>query len=118
MQSGLLAGIQLVEAFHQIVNRFHLFEERLQFIQRQRGRAVAFRVVRIRMRFNKQTGDTYRHTGAGQLAHLRTTTAGGCAKRVAALQRVGDVENDRRVVEAFFITPKPSISTTSCRNRS
>ncbi len=43
MQSGLLAGIQLVEAFHQIVNRFHLFEERLQFIQRQRGRAVAFR---------------------------------------------------------------------------
>ncbi len=110
MQSGLLAGIQLVEAFHQIVNRFHLFEERLQFIQRQRGRAVAFRVVRIRMRFNKQTGDTYRHTGAGQLAHLRTTTAGGCAKRVAALQRVGDVENDRRVVGAFFITPKPSIS--------
>ncbi len=42
---------------------------------------------RIRMRFNKQAGDTYRHTGAGQLAHLRTTTAGGCAKRVAALQR-------------------------------
>ncbi|EJK90743.1 hypothetical protein UUU_23280 [Klebsiella pneumoniae subsp. pneumoniae DSM 30104 = JCM 1662 = NBRC 14940] len=102
MQSGLLAGIQLVEAFHQIVNRFHLFEERLQFIQRQRGRAVAFRVVRIRMRFNKQTGDTYRHTGAGQLAHLRTTTAGGCAKRVAALQRVGDVENDRRVVGGFL----------------
>jgi hypothetical protein len=33
-------------------------------IQRQRGRTVAFRVVRIRMRFDKQTGDTYRHTGA------------------------------------------------------
>jgi hypothetical protein len=47
------------------------------------------------MRFDKQTGDTYRHTGAGQLAHLRTATAGGSAKRVAALQRVGDVEDNR-----------------------
>ena len=33
---SLLTGIQLVEAFNQVVDGFHLLQERFQFIQRQR----------------------------------------------------------------------------------
>ena len=75
-QKRLLAGIQFFETFHQIINRFHLLEERFQFSQRQRGWTITFRMFRIRMRFNKQPRQTYRHTGTCQLSHLSTTTAG------------------------------------------
>ena len=47
----LVAGIQLREALHQVVDGFHLRQERLQLVQRQRGRAVALGVFRIRVRF-------------------------------------------------------------------
>jgi hypothetical protein len=47
------------------------------------------------MRFNKQAGDTHRHTGARQFGNLRTASAGRGAKRVAALQSVGNVEDNR-----------------------
>ncbi|AEW74067.1 hypothetical protein EcWSU1_02633 [Enterobacter ludwigii] len=93
-----MAGIQLVETLHQIVNRLDLFQERLQFSQRQCGRAVALRVVRVRVCFNEQTGQASRHTGARQLGDLRTAAARSCTKRVAALQRMGHIEDDRRLV--------------------
>ncbi len=64
------------------------------------------------MRLGEQARQTDSHTGARQLGHLTSTTTRGGAKWVAALQRVGDVENHRRVAGDLFITLKPSISTT------
>jgi hypothetical protein len=80
------------------VNGFDLLQERFQFIQRQCGRAIAFGVGWIRVRFDKQTRQTGRHTGARQFGYLSTTTARRGAKRIAALQRVGHVEDNRRLV--------------------
>ncbi len=54
------------------------------------------------MRFNKQPRQTYRHTGSCQLSHLSTATAGSCAKWIATLQCVGNVENHRRITRHFL----------------
>ena len=54
------------------------------------------------MRFNEQASDTHRHTRTRQLGNLSTTAAACCAKRVAALQRVGYVKDNRRIVGRFF----------------
>ena len=64
------------------------------------------------MRFNKQTGDTYRHTGAGQLAHLRTTTPEAAPNGSRHCSAWVTSKMTGELLEAFFITPKPSISTT------
>lgn len=55
------------------------------------------RISRVpdRVRFNKQARDAYRHPGARQFGNLRAASAGRGAKRVAALQCVGNVEDNR-----------------------
>ncbi|BAK11077.1 hypothetical protein PAJ_0997 [Pantoea ananatis AJ13355] len=50
------------------------------------------------MRFDKQTRNAHGHTGTGQLCHLSTAPARGGTKRIAGLQRVRHVENDRRII--------------------
>jgi hypothetical protein len=70
-QRQLVAGIQFSEAFHQIVNGFHLHQERFQLIQRQRRRTITFGITWIWVCLDKQASQTYRHTGTSQFGNLR-----------------------------------------------
>src|SRR5699024_9184865 len=94
--------IQFFETFHQFINCFHLLEERLKFCQRQCGWTIAFRMFRIRVSFNKQTCQSYRHTCTRQFSDLRTTTARSSTKRITALQSMSNVEDDRRITGDFL----------------
>ncbi len=101
----------------QIINRFHLLEERFQFSQRQRDGPSHFACSGSGCASINSPADLppYRLVPAQPPEHDDRRS---CAKRIAALQCVGHVENHRRLPDTFFIMLKPSISTTRLSYRS
>src|SRR5690606_30700922 len=92
------SGLDSGELLDQVIQLLELGEEGFQLVQAQRAGTVALGVVRIRMRFQEQAGQTLGQTGLGQVGDLATATAGGIGATTRHLQRVGDVE-EHRVLE-------------------
>src|SRR5450830_429602 len=92
-QISCLPDIQGRKRLHQIIERFQLRQEWFQLIQWQGARAIAAGIVRVRMRFQEQAGDTDSQAGAGQVGDLLAAAARRCTTRVTLLQGVRHVEN-------------------------
>ena len=92
--------------FHQIVNGFDLGQERLKLIQGKRTWPVAAGLVRIGVGFEEQTRQAHSHARFGQIHHLGATATGGGTARVAALEGMGDIEDQRQVVAGAFHHPE------------
>src|SRR5690606_998826 len=86
------------EALYQIIQRLELGEKGFQLVQPQGARAVALGIVRVRVRFEKQTGQALAHAGLGQISDLGAPSARRVAAPSGHLQRVGHIE-EYRVLE-------------------
>src|SRR5690606_11808236 len=65
-------------------------------IEAQRTGAIAQRLVRVRVCFEEQPGNTLRHTSTTEVGDLVATATGGVGTTTRHLQGLGDIKEQRK----------------------
>src|SRR4030095_14524934 len=86
------------ERLHEIVECFHLREERFELVQRQRARTIALRFLGLRMAFEEEPRDADGDARTCEFDDLAASSTRSGVARLALLQCMRDIEDDRHIV--------------------